>query len=155
VDGVLSKLGDEGAVNLVAIFGAARGGKSFLMNQLAGQDDIFKISNDKARFAGVLYCCSTVKQVRHCSGGMGSEAIVHADTSLRASWRPVSLSYRLGPGICAASFGLSRAVLERIERMSGVATPRRRWVSSWCRWTATPAQRKRWQRSAEWLLPLL
>lgn len=49
VDGVLTKLGDEGAVNLVAIFGAARGGKSFLMNQLAGQDDIFKISNDKVR----------------------------------------------------------------------------------------------------------
>ncbi|CAM9913856.1 unnamed protein product, partial [Hapterophycus canaliculatus] len=47
VDGVLGKLGDKGAVNLVAIFGAARGGKSFLMNQLAGQDDIFKISNDK------------------------------------------------------------------------------------------------------------
>lgn len=47
VDGVLNKLGDEGAVNVVAIFGAARGGKSFLMNQLAGQDDVFKISNDK------------------------------------------------------------------------------------------------------------
>lgn len=47
VEGVLNKLGDEGAVNVVAIFGAARGGKSFLMNQLAGQDDVFKISNDK------------------------------------------------------------------------------------------------------------
>lgn len=47
VDGVLNKLGDEGPVNVVAIFGAARGGKSFLMNQLAGQDDVFKISNDK------------------------------------------------------------------------------------------------------------
>lgn len=49
VDGVLNKLGDEGAVNVIAIFGAARGGKSFLMNQLAGQDDVFKISNDKVR----------------------------------------------------------------------------------------------------------
>lgn len=49
VKGVLEPLGDKEAVNLVAIFGAARGGKSFLMNQLAGQDDIFKISNDKAR----------------------------------------------------------------------------------------------------------
>ncbi|CAN0495324.1 unnamed protein product, partial [Laminaria digitata] len=47
VKGVLEPLGDKEAVNLVAIFGAARGGKSFLMNQLAGQDDIFKISNDK------------------------------------------------------------------------------------------------------------
>lgn len=49
VDEVLQPLGDEGAVNLVAIFGAARGGKSFLMNQLAGKDDIFRISNDKVR----------------------------------------------------------------------------------------------------------
>lgn len=49
VDGVLDKLGDKTAVNVVAIFGAARGGKSFLMNQLAGQDDIFKISNDKVQ----------------------------------------------------------------------------------------------------------
>ena len=52
VKGVLEPLGDKEAVNLVAIFGAARGGKSFLMNQLAGQDDIFKISNDKARRGG-------------------------------------------------------------------------------------------------------
>lgn len=52
VKGVLEPLGDKEAVNLVAIFGAARGGKSFLMNQLAGQDDIFKISNDKASY----YC---------------------------------------------------------------------------------------------------
>lgn len=51
VDDVLEPLGDEGAVNVVAIFGAARGGKSFLMNQLAGRDDIFKISNDKVRIA--------------------------------------------------------------------------------------------------------
>lgn len=49
VEEVLEPLGDKRAVNLVAIFGAARGGKSFLMNQLAGQDDIFKISNDKVR----------------------------------------------------------------------------------------------------------
>lgn len=47
VDTVLTPLGDDGPVNVVAVFGAARGGKSFLMNQLAGQDDIFKISNDK------------------------------------------------------------------------------------------------------------
>lgn len=47
VKGVLEPLGDEAPVNVVAIFGAARGGKSFLMNQLAGRDDVFKISNDK------------------------------------------------------------------------------------------------------------
>ena len=57
VKGVLEPLGDKEAVNLVAIFGAARGGKSFLMNQLAGQDDIFKISNDKARC-----CCSRERE---------------------------------------------------------------------------------------------
>lgn len=48
IDDVLIPLGDEQPVNLIAIFGAARGGKSFLMNQLAGRDDVFKISNDKA-----------------------------------------------------------------------------------------------------------
>ena len=32
-------------VNLVSIFGAARQGKSFLMNMLAGQEDLFRISN--------------------------------------------------------------------------------------------------------------
>lgn len=67
VDGVLNKLGDEGAVNVVAIFGAARGGKSFLMNQLAGQDDVFKISNDKVQervgcgVVGVWLCDSGVR----------------------------------------------------------------------------------------------
>lgn len=47
IDGVLTPLGNVDAVNVVAIFGAARGGKSFLMNQLAGRDDVFKISNEK------------------------------------------------------------------------------------------------------------
>ena len=49
VDEVLEPLGDEEPVNIIAIFGAARGGKSFLMNQLAGKDGIFKISNEKVR----------------------------------------------------------------------------------------------------------
>lgn len=48
MDGVLMPLGNQEPVNLIAIFGAARGGKSFLMNQLAGRDDVFKISNEKA-----------------------------------------------------------------------------------------------------------
>lgn len=47
IDGVLLPLGNKEPVNVVAIFGAARGGKSFLMNQLAGRDDVFKISNEK------------------------------------------------------------------------------------------------------------
>lgn len=50
IDTVLTPLGDKEPVNVVAIFGAARGGKSFLMNQLAGKDDIFKISNDKVQW---------------------------------------------------------------------------------------------------------
>jgi hypothetical protein len=41
---VLDPLGDE-LVNLISIFGAARQGKSFLMNLLADQQDLFKISN--------------------------------------------------------------------------------------------------------------
>uniref|UniRef100_K3W7D1 Guanylate-binding protein N-terminal domain-containing protein n=1 Tax=Globisporangium ultimum (strain ATCC 200006 / CBS 805.95 / DAOM BR144) TaxID=431595 RepID=K3W7D1_GLOUD len=41
---VLQPLGDE-QINLISIFGAARQGKSFLMNLLADQQDLFKISN--------------------------------------------------------------------------------------------------------------
>ncbi|TMW60715.1 hypothetical protein Poli38472_000757 [Pythium oligandrum] len=41
---VLQPLGDQ-PINLISIFGAARQGKSFLMNLLAGQQDLFKISN--------------------------------------------------------------------------------------------------------------
>lgn len=41
---VLSPLGDF-QVNIISIFGAARQGKSFLMNLLANQQDLFKISN--------------------------------------------------------------------------------------------------------------
>lgn len=41
---VLSPLG-ESEVNIISIFGAARQGKSFLMNLLANQQDLFKISN--------------------------------------------------------------------------------------------------------------
>lgn len=42
--GVLEPLEDQ-RVNLISIFGAARQGKSFLMNLLADQQDLFKISN--------------------------------------------------------------------------------------------------------------
>jgi hypothetical protein len=41
---VLQPLGDQ-PINLISIFGAARQGKSFLMNLLADQQDLFKISN--------------------------------------------------------------------------------------------------------------
>ncbi|KAI9907421.1 hypothetical protein PsorP6_004597 [Peronosclerospora sorghi] len=41
---VLQPLG-ETPINLISIFGAARQGKSFLMNLLADQQDLFKISN--------------------------------------------------------------------------------------------------------------
>ncbi|KAG2527593.1 hypothetical protein BBO99_00003804 [Phytophthora kernoviae] len=41
---VLQPMGDT-PVNLISIFGAARQGKSFLMNLLADQQDLFKISN--------------------------------------------------------------------------------------------------------------
>ena len=42
---VLEPLGDADPVNLVAIFGAARQGKSFLMNCLMGRESCFRISN--------------------------------------------------------------------------------------------------------------
>jgi hypothetical protein len=38
---------DEKTCNLISIFGAARQGKSFLMNLLAGREDLFKISNSR------------------------------------------------------------------------------------------------------------
>jgi hypothetical protein len=41
---VLQPLSDQ-PINLISIFGAARQGKSFLMNLLADQQDLFKISN--------------------------------------------------------------------------------------------------------------
>ncbi|KAH8053905.1 palmitoyl-(protein) hydrolase [Aureococcus anophagefferens] len=40
----LSSLGDQ-PLHLVSVFGAARQGKSFLMNALSGMDGVFKVSN--------------------------------------------------------------------------------------------------------------
>ncbi len=37
----------EGPLNLISIFGAARQGKSFLMNTLAGEDRLFRISSSQ------------------------------------------------------------------------------------------------------------
>ncbi|KAF0682653.1 Aste57867_25239 [Aphanomyces stellatus] len=44
---VLHALPARQPVNLISIFGAARQGKSFLMNLLANQQDLFRISNEK------------------------------------------------------------------------------------------------------------
>ncbi|RHY02489.1 hypothetical protein DYB36_008445 [Aphanomyces astaci] len=44
---VLHALPERHNVNLISIFGAARQGKSFLMNLLANQQDLFRISNEK------------------------------------------------------------------------------------------------------------
>jgi Guanylate-binding protein, N-terminal domain len=38
---------DSSPLNIISIFGRARQGKSFLMNCLAGEEQIFKISNEK------------------------------------------------------------------------------------------------------------
>ena len=43
---VLQRIGETTPLNLISIFGAARQGKSFLMNMLAGEDRLFKISNE-------------------------------------------------------------------------------------------------------------
>ena len=42
---VLEPLGEQEPLNLVAVFGAARQGKSFLMNCLMGREGTFRISN--------------------------------------------------------------------------------------------------------------
>lgn len=44
---VLGKCSDTTPLNLIAICGAARQGKSFLMNMLAGEDCLFKISSSQ------------------------------------------------------------------------------------------------------------
>ncbi|EQC36373.1 hypothetical protein SDRG_06477 [Saprolegnia diclina VS20] len=44
---VLKPLPETQPINLISIFGAARQGKSFLMNLLANQQDLFRISNEK------------------------------------------------------------------------------------------------------------
>lgn len=44
---VLGKCSDTTPLNLISIFGAARQGKSFLMNMLAGEDRLFKISSSQ------------------------------------------------------------------------------------------------------------
>ncbi|KDO20609.1 hypothetical protein SPRG_21222 [Saprolegnia parasitica CBS 223.65] len=44
---VLKPLPEAQPINLISIFGAARQGKSFLMNLLANQQDLFRISNEK------------------------------------------------------------------------------------------------------------
>eukprot|EP00639_Heterosigma_akashiwo_P022768 CAMPEP_0206402984 /NCGR_PEP_ID=MMETSP0294-20121207/27361_1 /ASSEMBLY_ACC=CAM_ASM_000327 /TAXON_ID=39354 /ORGANISM="Heterosigma akashiwo, Strain CCMP2393" /LENGTH=180 /DNA_ID=CAMNT_0053860321 /DNA_START=18 /DNA_END=556 /DNA_ORIENTATION=+ len=46
-DEVLTPLGPDTNLNLISIFGAARQGKSFLMNLLSGQENIFQISNNQ------------------------------------------------------------------------------------------------------------
>ena len=43
---IFRPLGDK-PVNLISIFGAARQGKSFLMNCLAKKSDLFRISNER------------------------------------------------------------------------------------------------------------
>lgn len=44
---VLGRCSDTTPLNLISIFGAARQGKSFLMNMLAGEDRLFKISSSQ------------------------------------------------------------------------------------------------------------
>jgi hypothetical protein len=46
LDGLFSPVADQ-IVNLISIFGRARQGKSFLMNCLAGEHEIFRVSNAK------------------------------------------------------------------------------------------------------------
>ena len=56
---ILRGLGNH-SCNLVSIFGAARQGKSFLMNALAGQEDMFRISNAREPCTQGVDLCSHV-----------------------------------------------------------------------------------------------
>jgi hypothetical protein len=57
--GILRRLG-HAQCNLISIFGAARQGKSFLMNTLAGQEDMFRISNAREPCTQGVDLCSHV-----------------------------------------------------------------------------------------------
>lgn len=46
VNDVFRQIG-KSECNIISIFGRARQGKSFLMNCLSGETDIFRISNEK------------------------------------------------------------------------------------------------------------
>jgi hypothetical protein len=46
--------------NLVSIFGAARQGKSFMMNMLSGQEDLFRVSNRSVPCTQGVDICSKV-----------------------------------------------------------------------------------------------
>lgn len=49
--------------NLIAIFGAARQGKSFLMNLLSGYEDLFRISNEKEPCTQGVDMCSRLSSL--------------------------------------------------------------------------------------------
>ena len=42
-----SNLGTRSQCNIISIFGRARQGKSFMMNCLSGESEIFRVSNEK------------------------------------------------------------------------------------------------------------
>ena len=58
--------------NLISIFGRARQGKSFLMNYLAGESDIFKISNSKDPCTQGIDISATSKTLAEFSGNGSS-----------------------------------------------------------------------------------
>ena len=58
VNNVFRQIG-KSECNIISIFGRARQGKSFLMNCLAGETDIFRISNEKESVSNIslnLFC---------------------------------------------------------------------------------------------------
>lgn len=75
VDQVYKTLGAS-PCNLISIFGRARQGKSFLMNCLAGEEQIFKISNEKescTQGIDISEKWMTVKDFSKVYGGVSCE----------------------------------------------------------------------------------
>jgi hypothetical protein len=66
-DQVLGSVGNR-PCNLVSIFGAARQGKSFLMNLLAGEEDMFRISNSRQPCTQGVDMCSHVMNLQSFAG---------------------------------------------------------------------------------------
>jgi hypothetical protein len=77
--GILRRLG-HAQCNLISIFGAARQGKSFLMNNLAGQEDMFRISNAREPCTQGVDLCSHVMPLHSFAAIADKEDCSNAST---------------------------------------------------------------------------
>ncbi|KAH8052299.1 palmitoyl-(protein) hydrolase [Aureococcus anophagefferens] len=87
----LSSLGDQ-PLHLVSVFGAARQGKSFLMNALSGMDGVFKVSNAlEPCTQGIDVSTSTLSLEKfRAVGGGGAPAAGGGLLSWLPGWGPAA-----------------------------------------------------------------